>query len=49
MLKKLFQKKIHKYLVMLMVEQTGSNFRNKVAHGLIHPSECNIVIHIGTH
>lgn len=42
-IKEAIPKEIHKYLVMLLVEQTGSNLRNKIAHGLIHPSECNIM------
>ncbi|MDQ0197077.1 DUF4209 domain-containing protein [Neobacillus ginsengisoli] len=40
-IKESMPKEVHKYLVMLMVEQTGCNFRNKIAHGLIHPAECN--------
>ncbi len=30
-----------KYIQMIMVEQTGLNLRNKIAHGLIGVEECN--------
>ncbi|MBI5570725.1 MAG: DUF4209 domain-containing protein [Desulfomonile tiedjei] len=41
----------HKYVEMVMVDQTGFNLRNDVAHGLIRPEECNetntlMVIHL---
>ncbi|WP_087974840.1 DUF4209 domain-containing protein [Oceanobacillus rekensis] len=39
-------KKIHKYLSFLLVEKTGCNFRNRIAHGLIHPAECNMTNNI---
>lgn len=34
---------LHKFIQMTMVEQTGLNLRNKVAHGLISEDECNEV------
>lgn len=34
---------LHKFIQMTMVEQTGLNLRNKVAHGLISENECNEV------
>ncbi len=42
---------IRKYFEMVMVDQTGLNLRNNIAHGLIKFSECNeinalIVIHL---
>jgi hypothetical protein len=37
---------IHKFIQMVMVEQTGINLRNKVAHGLISFSECNRSLNI---
>lgn len=37
---------IHKFIQMVMVEQTGLNLRNKVAHGLISFSECNRSLNI---
>jgi len=40
-IKQAIPKNIHKYLSFLLVEQTGYNFRNKIAHGLIRPTECN--------
>ncbi|MFC1835952.1 DUF4209 domain-containing protein [Thermodesulfobacteriota bacterium] len=41
----------HKYLEMALVEQTGFNLRNDVAHGLIKQQDCNenntlMVIHL---
>ncbi|MGO4185337.1 DUF4209 domain-containing protein [Paenibacillus sp. TAF43_2] len=42
-IKKEMPKDVHKYIQMLMVEQTGCNFRNKIAHGLIQSSECNLM------
>ena len=41
----------HKYLEMVMVDQTGLNLRNEIAHGLIDPLICNkgttlMVIHL---
>ncbi|MEH7076970.1 DUF4209 domain-containing protein [Neobacillus drentensis] len=32
---------LHRYIQMIMVEQTGLNLRNKIAHGLISIEECN--------
>ena len=42
---------IHKYIEMVMVDQTGLNLRNEIAHGLIRLSDCSeinglIVIHL---
>ena len=31
------------YIRLVMTEQTGWNLRNRVAHGLIRPQDCNIV------
>jgi hypothetical protein len=31
----------HRYLEMVMVDQTGLNLRNDIAHGLIKPEDCN--------
>ncbi|MEB4861016.1 DUF4209 domain-containing protein [Priestia megaterium] len=45
-IKSILPPNIHKYIQMLMVEQTGSNLRNKIAHGLIHSSECNLMNNI---
>ncbi len=41
----------HKYIQFVMVDQTGFNLRNDVAHGLIKPGDCNesnalMVIHL---
>lgn len=37
---------LHKYIQMIMVEQTGLNLRNKIAHGLISIEDCNKSINI---
>lgn len=50
-IKQAIPKNIHKYISILLVEQTGYNFRNKIAHGLIGPTECNrlnniLILHV---
>jgi len=34
---------IHAYIRLVMTEQIGLNLRNRIAHGLIRPQDCNIV------
>ncbi|MDD9783130.1 DUF4209 domain-containing protein [Priestia megaterium] len=45
-IKEVLPERTHKYIQILMVEQTGSNLRNKIAHGLINSSECNLMNNI---
>lgn len=48
---KAFGKRVYKYLQMIMIDQTGLNLRNNIAHGLIDFIACNklmctIIIHV---
>lgn len=40
-IKEVLGESFHKFIQMIMVEQTGLNLRNKIAHGLINVEDCS--------